>query len=200
MYGAEADFDKRLREFAFSPANTVSESPPAAQISAWNFPTPAGGMAKPKSKFGGVFPKTFFQMPNRLFPSGLAAKLGCSAGWLYTALCSMANQRNAGTFTVSDETLSSDTNLGRTTIANARKKLREFGLIEFSVVPGRSPVYTLKVLPLESVPVKERRRSKCKPRGKSIAKLASTGINESEELPQILRGTSLNFARPYEFS
>ena len=200
MIGAEADFDKRLRDFAAAPSNAVLESPARPESRPWRTSTPAGGRPKPKGKFVGVFSGAYFQMPNRLFPSGLAAKLGSSAGWLYAALCSVANQRSAGTFSISDKALSSDTGMGKSTIAEARKKLRSFGLIEFSTLPGRSPVYTLKPPQLEWVPLKDRPRSNCKPRGKSIAKLAIKEIDEWDGLPQILRATPLNFAKPYKFS
>jgi hypothetical protein len=218
MYGAEAEFDKRLREFSATPPSlpersihipsvgsigphSVSILEPAGPPTGRRWPS---GRTKNRSQskdgFQGVFPGAFFQMHNRLFGSGMAAKLRCSAGRLYTALCSMANQKSAGTFSVSDQTLANDTGMGRRTIVEARKKLLKFELIESSISPGQSTVYTLKNPSLEWMPVKERPRLQCKERGKSAANLAHPEELEPIELPHFLRGSDANFARPYKGS
>jgi hypothetical protein len=139
-------------------------------------------------------------MHNELFGSGLAAKLRSSAGWTYTALCNHANRKQSATFNVADSTLASDTGLAPRTIIEARKKLLAFGLIECAIFPGRSAVYTMKSFPLEWIPVKDRPRSKCKPRGNTSAKFAEVETEEPCDLPHILRGTGANYARPFRFS
>jgi hypothetical protein len=154
----------------------------------------------PKNDFRGVFEGMYFQMPNRLFGSGLGAKLGTSAGWIYAALCDHANRKRSATFSVSDRALASDTGIAPRTIVEARKRLQEFGLVECLTLPGRSPVYTLKRPSLEWMPMKERPRSERKKRGKSAAKFAHPKEPEPEELPHFLRGTHAKFASPYKCS
>lgn len=103
-------------------------------------------------------------IPNRFFGSGLAAKLGCSASLLYIVLWDHANRKSSNTFSVSDRALASDTGLGTRTICDARKCLCEYGLITFVRPEGRSYTYTLFKPSLEWVPIKERPRTKLKPR------------------------------------
>jgi hypothetical protein len=133
-------------------------------------------------------------MPYRLFSSGLGAKLGPSAGWLYAALCSYANDDSSVTFSMSNNAIASDTGMSARTIGDAKKKLREVGLIEYSSVPGRRDEYTLKKPDLERIKRGERPRAKKKPRGKMTKEDDPFGW---EGLPQILRGTSVNYAKPY---
>ena len=216
-FGTEAEFAERLRgfkpappaqlqrpidsrtaEFIAVPEANQRETIPAMRRG--RPPAHTKNEAQSKVPFRGVFPGAYFQMPNRLFGSGLAAKLKGSAGWTYTALCDHANRNSKGTFKVSDMALASDTGLSPRSILEARKKLLNFGLIECSVLPGRSAVYTLKNPPLEWSPVKNRPRSKCKPRGKSAPKPTREKEGDLYDLPQILHGTCANFARPYKCS
>jgi hypothetical protein len=132
-------------------------------------------------------------VPYRLFSSGLGGELGASAGWLYTVLCSYANDNHSLTFGASDKALSCETGLSVRTICAAKKILALSGLVEYSTEPGRNTLYTLIKPDLERKKRNERPRPKCKPRGKKVKK-ADCGYGD---LPQILRGTFANFAHPY---
>ena len=81
--------------------------------------------------------------PNRFFGSGMAARLGPSAAFIYLALCDQANRNSNVSFKASEKALASETTIAPRTICNARKKLIEFGLISCKREKGRSHVYTL---------------------------------------------------------
>jgi hypothetical protein len=106
----------------------------------------------------------FTQIPYRLFSSGTAQNLGPSATLLYVALCDHANRDGSNTFKTSDKALASDTTLAPRTICDARKKLREKGLITCTLAAGQSYVYTLPVPSWNWVPISERPRKKLRPR------------------------------------
>jgi hypothetical protein len=112
----------------------------------------------------------FTKIPNKFFGSGTAAMLGQSASLFFLALCEHANRNSDLTFKSSDKALASDTGLGTRTICDARKRLREKGLITCERASGQSFVYTLVVLSLMWVPVSERPRQKRKPRAMSVAR------------------------------
>jgi hypothetical protein len=116
---------------------------------------------KPK---GSVDIGRFTKIPNRLFGSGTARNLKPSATLLYVALCDHANRNGSNTFKASDRALESDTTLSTRTICDARKRLREKGLITCTRAEGQSYVYTLPVPSWSWVPVAERPRMKLKPR------------------------------------
>lgn len=106
----------------------------------------------------------YTKIPNRFFGSGTAASLGCSASLLYLDLCEHANRNGSNKFKASDRALASDTGMGTRTICNARKRLREFGLISISRQEGQSYIYTICKPSLQWVPLLERLRTKGKPR------------------------------------
>jgi hypothetical protein len=106
----------------------------------------------------------FTKIPNRLFGSGMARNLKSSATLLYVALCDHANRHGMNTFKASDRALESDTALSTRTICEARKRLRENGLITCTREDGETYVYTLPVPSWNWVPVAERPRIKMKPR------------------------------------
>jgi hypothetical protein len=106
----------------------------------------------------------FTMIPNRFFASGTAAKLGCSTGFLYVALCDHANRNSSNTFKASDKALSSDTGLGTRTICIARRRLCEHGLITLSRPEGQSYTYTICKPTFEWVRLEQRLRAKQKPR------------------------------------
>ena len=82
----------------------------------------------------------YTQIPNRFFGSGMAARLGPSAGFIYLALCDHANRNGSVSFKVSDKALASDTTIAPRTICTARKKLIEYGLISCKREKGQSHV------------------------------------------------------------
>lgn len=107
----------------------------------------------------------YTKIPNRLFGSGLAAKLGSSATIVYVALCDHANRDGKNTFKASDRAIAADTGISERTIVDARKALVEHGLIQCARENGQSYVYTLLAQKdLIWVPIKNRSRQKCKPR------------------------------------
>ena len=118
-----------------------------------------------KQSKGSVDIGPYAKFPNRFFGSGLGARLGVSAGYLYLALCDHANRKSEITFKVSDRALAGDTGIAPRTICNARKKLAEFGLITFTREKGQSHVYKLSKLPLQWTPLKQRMRGPLRPRG-----------------------------------
>jgi hypothetical protein len=194
MYGSDAEFDKCLRGLQPRPPDLTAESaiPKKTDFSRYDpktKPEPPRRTSKPTEA---VDIGPYFKMPYRLFSSGLGAKLGQSAGWLYTALCSYANDNSSLTFSVSNRTLQTDTGMSPRTIGTAKKVLREQGLIEYSPKAGSKDQYTLKKLELERVKREERPTKK----RKRQRKLQQEG-DPWDELPQILRGTVVNYAQPY---
>lgn len=147
-------------------------------------------------KSDGVDIGGFFKVPNRLFGSGLAAKLGVSVTVVYVSLCDAANRKSSLSFSVSDETLSANTGLGKSTIRSARKTLVEVGLITYTMKAGSSAEYWLKTPELKWTPIKDRKRPPKKPRGRAFEAAALT-VPPQSELPECLRGTGANYARPY---
>jgi hypothetical protein len=112
----------------------------------------------------------YTQIPNRFFGSGMAARIGPSAGYIYLALCDYANRESAMTFKTSDKALASETTFAPRTICNARKKLAEYGLISFKREKGHSHVYTLLKPSWEWKPLKDRLRNTRKPRAYHASK------------------------------
>ena len=112
------------------------------------------------------------RFPNRFFGSGLASRIGTSACVLYFALCEHANrpQPPSNTFKASDKALASDTGLSPRTIRDARIKLLENGLIEYSREPGQSYTYTLLRQELRRLRLAERPRQKRKPRALAVVR------------------------------
>lgn len=106
----------------------------------------------------------YARIPNRLFGSGMGARLGSSAGYMYIALCDHANRNGSNTFKVSDRALACDTAIATRTICDARKRLIEYGLISCEREKGQSHVYTLLKPSWDWKPLKERPRRKLKPR------------------------------------
>lgn len=106
----------------------------------------------------------YTRIPNRFFGSGVAARLGPSAGYIYLALYEHANRNSSLTFKVSDRALASETTIAPRTICNARKKLIEQDLISCKREKGQSHVYTLSKPSWEWKPLTERHRRKLKPR------------------------------------
>jgi hypothetical protein len=106
----------------------------------------------------------FTKLPNKLFGSGYAARLGPSATVLYVALCEHANRNGSNSFKASDRSLSADTGLSTRTICDARKRLIEHRLITFSRQNGQTYRYTVLKVELAWTPVKTRRRKLMKAR------------------------------------
>lgn len=138
----------------------------------------------------------FFKVPNRFFGSGEAAKLGCSAGWVYIALLDQANRKGSMTFSVSDGALSADTGLGKSTLREARKRLADAGLVTFRLEPGRSPEYSLSKRSMTWKPVRERKRKTGKARGAGFGRIGSLVPESEPEVPPALKGTGAKYARP----
>ena len=195
MFDGEADFVRALQGFrptsvdlepGFSQSESDSLNVGTVSRAEVNPPLRNG---KPRQQ---VVIGPYFQMPYRLFSSGLGARLGPSAGWLYTYLCSYANDCQSMTFSISGKTMACDAGMSTRTIVEAKKILKALGLIEFSPKPGSKDQYTLKKPDLERMKRQERPREKLKPRGK-----AKSGYDPWNGLPQILRGTHANYAQPY---
>jgi hypothetical protein len=195
MYGADAEFSKRLKGFEPRPPDLAAE-PSMRNMEPDNARDRVQTRANPPRR-NGKQPETvdigpFFQMPYRLFSSGMGAKLRPSEGWLYAALCSQANDNLSVSFSVSSKALASDTGISPKKIGEAKRRLRELGLIDYSSKPGSKDQYTLMKPELDRIKRKERPRAKLKPRGK-----AKMGQDSWDGLPQILRGTGANYAREY---
>jgi hypothetical protein len=200
-YSTDEEFDKAL--------GNLKPQPPVFPDVEYHQPQTIVPMApsaarKRDREFGSkesnsYFPGGFFQLPNRLFSSGKAADLSPSEGWLYAALCSRNNENSYRTsFRVADRVLADETGMGIATIRAARKTLKDVGLIDFEVRPGKMCSYTVLKIALERVPAKERKtRKKHNPRGKSFAKTEEDGF---AGLPQILRESPVKFAKPHTFS
>lgn len=111
----------------------------------------------------------FTKVPSKFFGSGTASLLGTSASIVFLALCEHANRNGSNTFTTSDKALASDTGLGPRTICDARKRLIEHGHVVCSREKGRSYEYTIPVLSLKWIPLKQRLRQKQSPRALHVA-------------------------------
>ena len=146
------------RDYGFGPQENHAEAEPSWRNALARGPTQVD-QGKPSVEIG-----PYTKIPNRLFGSGMAARLRPSAGYMYLALCEHANRNSSNTFSASDKALASDTGIGTRTICDARKKLIERGLISCKREKGQSFVYTLLKPSLEWKPVKERPRHKLKPR------------------------------------
>ena len=200
MFGADAEFDERLKGFQPKAPQLVNPPSMAYQPSQGE-PNLAGDATQKRAlpTTRAKIPKTtvdfgpFFQVNYRLFSSGLGAKLGPSAGWLYMALCSYANDNLSMTFSVSNKALARDTGMSPRTIGEAKKILVNHGLIECTMEPGRRVRFTMKKPDLERMTPAARPRAKHKPRGKAVKK-DPFGWGD---MAQILRGTHADFARPY---
>jgi hypothetical protein len=106
----------------------------------------------------------YTKIPNRLFGSGMAAKLKPTASLFYVALCDHANRNGSNTFKVSDKVLASDTLLAPRTFCNARKRLEEFGLVSLTRQPGERYTYSILKPSLHWVSSSKRPRPKQRPR------------------------------------
>ena len=113
----------------------------------------------------------FAKFPNKLFGSGLARRLGASACVLYFALCENANREASNTFKAKDRDLAWETGLSPRTIRNARIKLLEHGLVEYSRSQlGERYTYVLIRQELGWFKKDERSpRQKRKPRGRTAS-------------------------------
>jgi hypothetical protein len=108
---------------------------------------------------------SWFKMPNNLFRSGMAAKVGKMGTLLLACLCEFANGEGENTFTVSDKQLASVTGMGTRTISDARKRLVEFRFIDCKRGDGQSYTYTLLPVSMQYLRLEHRLRKKDKPRG-----------------------------------
>src|SRR5271169_6134004 len=108
-------------DYGFSPQESYSTA-----ASSWP-KTPRGPMPVNGRQPVDIGPYT--RIPNRFFGSGMAARLGPSAGYIYLALCEHANRNSNRTFKASDKALASETAIAPRTICNARKRLIEYGLV-----------------------------------------------------------------------
>jgi hypothetical protein len=149
-----------VRDYGFRPRG---EPYPTADQGSWHRTVNHGPVSVTQGRepidLGG-----YARFPNRFFGSGMAARLGSSAGFLYLALCDHANRHRNISFSASDKALAGDTRIAPRTICNARKKLIEYGLISCEREKGQSHVYTLLKPSLDWKPLKERHRRKLKPR------------------------------------
>lgn len=109
------------------------------------------------------------KVPNKLFASGEAARLGPSPTVLYVALCEHANRSGKNTFKASDRAIAADTGLSPRTICDARKRLFERGLVKYVREKGQSYLYSLPIPDLNWVPIKQRLRVKRKARANHAA-------------------------------
>lgn len=112
----------------------------------------------------------FARFPNKFFGSGIGRKVGRSPSLLYFALCENANRNRepSNTFKASDKALESETGLSARTIRNARIKLWENGLVEYSREPGESYTYTLLRPDLKWLKRADRPRHKQRPRAMAV--------------------------------
>ena len=137
----------------------------SSRASPRNFPAPlVNGSAKPSPVDIGPYTK----IPNRFFGSGLAARLGTAAGFLYVALCDHANRKSSLVFKVSDKALAADTGIAPRTICKARCRLMEHDLLSYTRSEGQTYQYSLKPLKLEWKPIHERLRPAKRPRAYGI--------------------------------
>jgi hypothetical protein len=139
-------------DYGFSPQETYASAVPSWRKASAPGPVPVSQRRQPVD----IGPYT--KIPNRFFGSGIAARLGPSAGYIYLALCEHANRTSSMSFMASDKALASETTIAPRTICNARKKLAEEELIFYERAKGQSHVYTLLKPSLEWKPLKERPR------------------------------------------
>jgi hypothetical protein len=146
-------------DYGFSPQQTYATAVPRWRKASAPGPVPVNQERQQSVDIG-----PYTQIPNRFFGSGMAARLGPSAAFIYLALCDHANRNSSMSFKASDKALASETTIAPRTICNARKKLTEYGLISWKREKGQSYVYTLLKPSWEWKPLKERPRRKLKPR------------------------------------
>lgn len=146
-------------DYGFSPQESYSTAASSRSQKSTRGPGSFNGKRQ-----AGVDIGQYTKIPNRFFSSGMAARLGPSAGYLYIALCDHANRHSSNSFKASDKALASDTSLASRTICDLRKKLTEYGIISWTREKGQSHVYTLLKPSLEWKPLKERHRRILKPR------------------------------------
>ena len=108
---------------------------------------------------------SWYKMPNNLFRSGTAAKVGKMASLMLSALCEFANGEGENTFRVSDKQIASVTGIGPRTVCDARKRLIEFGFVECKRDRGQMYTYTLLPQTMRSMRLEDRVRRKDRPRG-----------------------------------
>jgi len=147
-----------VRDYGFLPKATYATPAPSSRKGSIRRPVPVT-QGRQALDIGG-----YAKFPNRLFGSGMAARLGPSATLIYLALCDHANRKSEMSFSASDNALAGDTGIAPRTIFNARKKLIEYGLISCEREKGRSHIYTLLKPSWEWKPLKERPRRTLKPR------------------------------------
>jgi hypothetical protein len=137
----------------------------------------------------------FTQIPNRLFASGTAAKIGPSATTFYAALCERANRKGSNTFSASDRSFESDTGLSPRTLRDLRPILSQYCLITLERKNGRSYTYTILRPPaMEYIGIGDRLREKRRPRAYSVR--AST-FPEKNHPKNVLTEESLYRNNPY---
>jgi Helix-turn-helix domain len=146
-----------LRDYGFRPEESYSAAASTRPKTFACVPVPVKGRQP-------IDIGPYTQIPNRFFGSGMAARLGPSAGYVYLALCEHANRNGDLSFKASDKALASETTIAPRTISNARKKLIEYGLISSEREKGQSHTYTLLKPSWEWKPLKERLRRTLKPR------------------------------------
>jgi hypothetical protein len=192
MYEREAGFDETLKGFrpTAAPLDSGGARPVEGTLREHQKASTQGDWWK-RGSFG-----DFFRVPNPLHRSGIAAQVGPAATALYLGLLDQAARRNSSRFKVSDRKLGANTGISERSIVALRKTLVEARLIRYSTQPGQSPVYELLVIDAREIPYENRPRAKKRPRGRSVAKHQTVSIDPWDGLPQILRGTSANYARP----
>ncbi len=193
MYGREAEFDRTLERFR--PMDVLPDA---------NDKTPAGINPREQQKVrpqGDWWKRAhlgdFFRVPNPLHRSGIAAQIGPYATALYLGLLDQAARNGSIRFKVGDRKLGANTGIAERTIVKWRTVLVDAGLIRYSTLPGHSPVYELLVINATEVPFEKRPRSVKKPRGRSVQSHPQKEVDPWDGLPQILRGTTANYARPH---
>ena len=149
-----------VRDYGFSPRGETYATTAAPS---WRKASTRGPMPV-KQRRQPIEIGPYARFPNKFFGSGMAARLGPSAGYIYLALCDHANRHGDISFSASDKALASDTRIAPRTICNARKKLIEYGLISCEREKGRSHVFTLLKPSWDWKPLKERYRRTLEPR------------------------------------
>jgi len=145
-------------DYGFGQQETYATTVPSWRKTHARGPTPVNQDRQP------VDIGPYARIPHRFFGSGMAARLGPSAAFIYLALCDHANRNGNVSFKASDKALASETTIAPRTICNARKKLIEYGLISCKREKGQSHTYTLLKPSWEWKPLKERPRRTLKPR------------------------------------
>jgi hypothetical protein len=198
MFGAEDEFDKSLRGFRPTPS-----APPPHKELQFDDSTPATsavgeGQPQKKTKKPG-----FFMLHNRIFSSGLAARMGPRPFVLYCWLHGEKNSQRRQPFRASDERIARDTGISPTSLAQYRRTLQALGLIECSRGPSQSYEYTVmdsRDLFLESKPMREKPRKVGKPRGRSIAQKGKPKEELYDGLPRIMFERPTKYAVPFTVS